>query len=210
VNFFNELAIQLRIDFGRIAHRTHKRAAARPKRMNAINVISPHKRHGIWVFDDARVGLVQEPFVSGADTWIDRVVADIPNADNGCTLIFSSTPFPGHQYRLDWRRAEAGGNWYYSADLDMEGWLCPALFRYFFRRASVPLRPDKGSDLVLFFILHPNGEAWRAIPRQNQFLRPLGGKSPLIRAHAIWRPVISETLASSSSPSTFPVVRSIK
>jgi len=45
-----------------------------------INVISPYKRHGIWVFDDARVGLVQEPFVS---------------------------------------------------DLDMEGWLCPALFRYF-------------------------------------------------------------------------------
>ena len=40
-------------------------------------------------------------------------------------------PFPGHQYRLDWRRAEGGGNWYYSPELDMEGWLCPALFRYF-------------------------------------------------------------------------------
>jgi len=26
---------------------------------------------------------------------------------------------------------ESGGNWYYSADLDMEGWPCPALFRYF-------------------------------------------------------------------------------
>ena len=99
--------------------------------MNAINVISPYKHHGMWVFDDARVGLVQEPFVSGADTWIDRVVADIPGAEKGFTLIFSSTPFPGHQYRLDWRRAEAGGNWYHSPDLDMEGWLCPALFRYF-------------------------------------------------------------------------------
>jgi hypothetical protein len=32
--------------------------------MNAINVISPYKHHGMWVFDDARVGLVQEPFVS--------------------------------------------------------------------------------------------------------------------------------------------------
>jgi hypothetical protein len=81
--------------------------------MNAINVISPYKHHGMWVFDDARVGLTQEPFVSGADTWIDRVVADIPNAENGFTLIFSSTPFPGHQYRLDWRRAEGGGNWYF-------------------------------------------------------------------------------------------------
>jgi hypothetical protein len=75
--------------------------------MNAINVISPYRHHGMWVFDDVRVGLVQEPFVSAADTWIDRVVADIPSAEKGFMLIFSSTPFPGHQYRLDWRRAEA-------------------------------------------------------------------------------------------------------
>ena len=99
--------------------------------MNAINVISPYRHHGTWVFDDPRVGLVQEPFVAGADTWIDRVVANIPNAEQGFTLIFSSTPFPGHQYRLDWRRSEDGGDWYYSTDLDMEGWLCPALLQYF-------------------------------------------------------------------------------
>jgi uncharacterized protein DUF6717 len=99
--------------------------------MNEIHVISPYKYHGTWVFDDARVGLLQEPFVAGADIWIDRVVADIPKAEQGFTLIFSGAPFPGYQYRLDWRRAESGGNWYYSADLDMEGWLCPALFRYF-------------------------------------------------------------------------------
>jgi hypothetical protein len=48
--------------------------------MNEIYVISPYKHHGTWVFDDARVGLLQEPFVAGADTWMDRVVADIPNA----------------------------------------------------------------------------------------------------------------------------------
>jgi hypothetical protein len=90
--------------------------------MNTINVIAPYKYLGMWVFDDPRVGLVQEPFVSGADSMIDRVVADIPDAD---------TPFPGHQYRLDWRRGESGGNWYYAEALDMEGWLCPALLRYF-------------------------------------------------------------------------------
>jgi len=98
--------------------------------MNAINVIAPYKHYGQWVFDDPRVGLSQEPFVAGADTWIDRVVTDIPNAELGFILLFSSAPFPGHQYRLDWRREEGGGNWYYSADLDMEGWLCPALFKY--------------------------------------------------------------------------------
>jgi len=54
--------------------------------MNAINVISPYKHHGMWVFDDPRVGLLQEPFVSGADTWIDRVVADITNAEKGFSI----------------------------------------------------------------------------------------------------------------------------
>jgi hypothetical protein len=100
--------------------------------MNAINIINPYKHFGMWVFDDPRVGLVQEPFVAGADIMIDRVVADIPNAERGFTLIFSGTPFPGHQYRLDWLRAEDdGGNWYYSEEFGMEGWLCPALFKYF-------------------------------------------------------------------------------
>ena len=93
--------------------------------MNAINVIAPYKWHGMWVFDDPRVGLVQEPFVAGADTMIDRVVADIPNAEHGFTLIFSTTPFPAYQNRLDWYREEGGGNWYYSAQLDLEGWSIP-------------------------------------------------------------------------------------
>jgi hypothetical protein len=46
---------------------------------------------------------------------IDRVVADIPNSDRGFALVFSGTPFPDHQYRLDWVRAdEVGGSWYRS------------------------------------------------------------------------------------------------
>src|SRR5262249_4444734 len=100
--------------------------------MNVINVISPYRHNGMWVFDDSRVGLVQEPFVAGADNMIDRVVADIPDAEKGFTLIFSGGPFPDHQYRLDWRRSDgSGGNWYFSEQLGMEGWLCPALSRYF-------------------------------------------------------------------------------
>lgn len=105
--------------------------------MNVINVISPYKHLGMWVFDDARVGLAQEPFVAGADTMIDRVVADIADADRGFTLIFSASPFPGHQHRLDWQRADAEGNWYRSEALDLEGWLCPALLLYF---AEAPRR----------------------------------------------------------------------
>jgi hypothetical protein len=85
----------------------------------------------MWVFDDPRVGLSQEPFVAGADAMIDRVVAEISDAENGFVLIFSATPFPGHEYHLEWQREESGGNVFYSPQLDMEGWLCPALLRYF-------------------------------------------------------------------------------
>jgi hypothetical protein len=59
------------------------------------------------------------------------MVEAIPNATDGFTLLFSAGPFPGHDAVLEWRRADMGGNWYYSATLDLEGWLCPALFKYF-------------------------------------------------------------------------------
>lgn len=99
--------------------------------MNAINLIAPYRHEGVWVFDDSRVGLDKEPFVSGADAMIDVLVADIPDARKGFRLLFSASPFPGYANKLEWRRREYGGNWYFSPDFNMEGWLCPALFKYF-------------------------------------------------------------------------------
>ena len=91
--------------------------------MNVLRAIHPYKHEGLWVFDDESVGLDKEPFVSGADEVIDLMVAG--------TLIFSDRPFPGHQAVFERRREEFGGWWYFSAALDREGWLCPALFKYF-------------------------------------------------------------------------------
>jgi hypothetical protein len=99
--------------------------------MNTIIAIHPYKTQGLWAFDDEKVGLFREPFVAGADVIIDRMVAGIDNAEQGFTLLFSASPFPGYQVSFEWRRSEMGGNWYYSSDLDAEGWLCPALFKYF-------------------------------------------------------------------------------
>jgi hypothetical protein len=99
--------------------------------MNAIMVIHPYKYEGLWVFDDEKAGLIQEPFVSGADTIIDHMVANIPKADKGFSLLFSGTPFPGYQAKFEWRREEYGGNWYFSQEFEIEGWLCPALYKYF-------------------------------------------------------------------------------
>jgi len=99
--------------------------------MNSIIAIHPYKYEGLWVFDDARVGLVQEPFVLGTGEIIERMVQGVPDAASGFTLLFSAQPFPGHQGMFEWRRADMGGNWYYSADFGIEGWLCPALLKYF-------------------------------------------------------------------------------
>ena len=111
--------------------RCEERTTVKESMTNSIMTIYPYKYQGVWVFDDDIVGLIREPFVSGADDIIDKMTLDYPNAEQGFCLIFSQIPFPGHQLELTWSREEAGGNWYYSKMLDMEGWLCPALFKYF-------------------------------------------------------------------------------
>lgn len=99
--------------------------------MNSLFVIKPYLYNGSWVFDDEDAGLFREPFVSGIDVMIDRLVANIPKAEKGFRLIFSHGPFPDYTVKLEWRRTEYGGNWYFSPEYNMEGWLCPALFKYF-------------------------------------------------------------------------------
>ena len=100
---------------------------------NQIRAIAPYWQESVqtWVFDDPATGLEEEPFVSGVPEMIDDLVAEIPNARQGFRLLFSADPFPGFQRRLEWVREEMGGNWYKADQPKSEGWLCPALFRYF-------------------------------------------------------------------------------
>jgi hypothetical protein len=99
--------------------------------MNSLFAIAPYKFNGFWVFDDPAVGLRQEPFVSGADDIIDILTSEIPNADQGFKLVFAPEPFPGYSARFTLDRPEHGGNWYKWPERNIEGWLCPALFKYF-------------------------------------------------------------------------------
>ena len=101
------------------------------KPMNSLLVIAPYRHARMWVFDDDKAGLRQEPFVSGADDIIDVLVRDIPDAEKGFTLVFSASPFPGYQAKVVRSRSEHGGTWYKWPEKGMEGWLCPALFKYF-------------------------------------------------------------------------------
>lgn len=100
---------------------------------NQIMVIAPYwlEEAGTWVFDDPATGLRQEPFVEGVPEMIDHLVADIPDARKGFRLLFSTAPFPGFQRKLTRLREEFDGWWYSSDEPEAEGWLCPAMFRYF-------------------------------------------------------------------------------
>jgi len=98
---------------------------------NSIMVINPYWHEGTWVFDDPGVGLKREPFVAGVPEMIDALVKDIPDAREGFRLLFSANPFPGAQKTLTWTRGDSLGNYYRLDDPPMEGWICPALFKYY-------------------------------------------------------------------------------
>lgn len=98
---------------------------------NQLYVIAPYWHAGTWVFDDASRGLCQEPFVMGIPEMIDDLVRAIPDARSGFRLLFSAAPFPGYQRRVERVREEMDGNWYRADEPPIEGWLCPALFKFF-------------------------------------------------------------------------------
>jgi hypothetical protein len=93
----------------------------------------------VWVFDDPARGLINEGLVSGTDRILDVMASHFPNGEGGFELTFSDEEFDGYQLRFVWVRAGEGeglaegteGNWYTEPSLGFNGWLCPALFKYF-------------------------------------------------------------------------------
>lgn len=101
--------------------------------MNQINVIKPYLFEGVWVFDDPAKDLDKEALIGGMPEIIQLacVELNIPNPEKGFVAVFSKDPFPGYMIKLDWVRIDMGGNVYTWAERNLEGWLCPALFKYF-------------------------------------------------------------------------------
>ena len=104
--------------------------------MNALMVIQPYKHNGVWMFDDEARGLVAEPFVAGIPEIIEDLIErhtemSSEEAENGFTVVISSSPFPEHQAVLALEREDMGGNWYKEEETEYEGWLCPAMYKFF-------------------------------------------------------------------------------
>jgi len=95
-------------------------------------VLYPYLHYGTWVFDDEATGLVKEAFVMGVPEILEDLhrKEGIEHPETGFRLFFSDNPFPSHQIKATWLREEGNGNWYRTED-GKEGWLCPALFKYF-------------------------------------------------------------------------------
>ena len=84
-----------------------------------------------WVFEDPRRGADQEPFVAGIAAILERAARHIYEPRKGFVFTLARKPFPGCTVELDCLREEYGGCWYRWTAEGLEGWFCPALFRYF-------------------------------------------------------------------------------
>lgn len=59
-----------------------------------------------------------------------RIGKLVGGAEDGFRLLFSAQTFPGYQKELRWIRGDSVGNYYALDDPPMEGWICPAMFKY--------------------------------------------------------------------------------
>ncbi len=101
---------------------------------DAIQTIFPFKdQTGQWVFSDPATELENEELIAGVPDFIEAITADIPDADQGFALSFSSVPFDGYQVKLDFVCRECGGCWYRGRidGKETECWFCQSFFRYY-------------------------------------------------------------------------------
>lgn len=98
-----------------------------------IKTLHLYNQDGTWLFDDADKQVYEEPFVEGSSEIISEIQTQLGYSGDFLSITFSDDPFDGCQYRLQWKDSRESGTWnlYYSEELQMEGWLCPVLLKYF-------------------------------------------------------------------------------
>lgn len=148
---------------------------------NQIFTVRPYLWEGVWVFDDPAVGLIREALVSGMPEMIRMATAEagISQPENGFVALFSKDPFPGATTELTWVREESSGNTYEWRG--QEGWLCPALFRYFNetpKKLYIEVRPTEAQQDFEEWFAH---RMKQAAPQMNTLL----GSFAVQRATAI-------------------------
>jgi len=98
---------------------------------NSIFRIIARFGNGIWAFDDERFGIVEQPFVFGADLILEKMATQVEGIGDRLNLVFSSIPFPGSEFCLGFVREETEGFVYRWEEKNLQGWLSPSLRNYF-------------------------------------------------------------------------------
>ena len=99
--------------------------------MNSIFRILVRLVDGLWVFDDLKFGVKEQPFVFGSDLILEKMVARVDEELDRVNILFSSIPFPGSEHCLKFVREETVGFVYRWEDEKLQGWLSPSLRNYF-------------------------------------------------------------------------------
>ena len=98
---------------------------------------------GLWVFDDSKFGIWEQPFVFGSDLILEKMVARVDEELDRVNILFSSIPFPGSEHCLEFVREETEGFVYRWEDEKLQGWMSPSLRNYF---------PDPPPKIFLQFL----------------------------------------------------------
>jgi hypothetical protein len=98
---------------------------------NSIYRVSVQIVDGLWVYDDAKFGVREQPLVFGMDLILERMVQQVEGLEDRLNLIFSSIPFPGSEFSLGFVREETEGFVYRWEEKKLQGWLSPSLRNYF-------------------------------------------------------------------------------
>ena len=98
---------------------------------NSIFRVLARYVNGVWVFDDSKFEIREQPFVFGSDLILEKMVAEVDGAQDRVNVLFSAIPFPGSEHCLEFVREETEGFVYRWVDHNLQGWMSPSLQNYF-------------------------------------------------------------------------------
>ena len=98
---------------------------------NSIYRVLVQMVDGLWVYDDAKFGVREQPLVFGMDLILEKMIKQVEGVKDRLNLVFSSIPFPGSEFALGFVRQETEGFVYRWEEKKLQGWLSPSLRNYF-------------------------------------------------------------------------------
>ena len=99
--------------------------------MNSICRILVRVVDGLWVYNDSKFGVKEQPLVFGMDLILEKMVEQVEGGEDRLNLVFSTIPFPGSEFCLKFVREETEGFVYRWEEKKLQGWLSPSLRNYF-------------------------------------------------------------------------------